>query len=285
MEREGMIVYLRNLLALEMTKRKLEKALLNVQGNIAALENRMRQKDFQMEEATKSYNVAVLCFIIAFMCLLAAMFSSAAESLVLVVIFSILGIGCLACGLSSLVTTAGENHNRKWRNNEVRKHNQTEQELIQNLTLQLDQYRPRASFFNRELEKVKGLLQEAYGVNLLATPYRNLASVYYIYDYMTTSQASLSETLLHEHMESGIQRILEKLDQVVAQNEQMILSMRRLEAGNQKVIEQNQQMLLSMGSIESSALNSEMHSRLAASYAKSSAFFNAATYLEVNRRR
>lgn len=71
---------------------------------------------------------------------------------------------------------------------------------------------PTEQHLKEELEKVKTLLQEAYALNILASAYRNVVSVYYIYEYMSTSQASLEETLIHEHMENGIKRIESKLD-------------------------------------------------------------------------
>lgn len=60
---------------------------------------------------------------------------------------------------------------------------------------------------------------------------------------MSTSQESFRDVLFHEQMENGIQRILNKLDQIIRQNEHIIFSQHRLEAQNGRMVSQNQQML------------------------------------------
>lgn len=95
----------------------------------------------------------------------------------------------------------------------------------------------------KESQKVSVLLEEAYSLNILAKPYRNLPSVYYIYEYMSTSQASLEEKFIHEHMENGFQRIEKKLDVIIEQNEEIIFATRRIEANTDRTVEQTTEML------------------------------------------
>lgn len=93
------------------------------------------------------------------------------------------------------------------------------------------------------MQKVSALLEDAYSLNLLAKPYRNLPSVYYIYEYMSTSQASLKETVMHAQIENGFQRIEKKLDIIINQNEDIIFATRRIEANTAKTVEQTTEML------------------------------------------
>jgi hypothetical protein len=141
-----------------------------------------------------------------------------------------------------------------------------------------------------ELRNIGNLLQNAYSLNILPSQHRNLASVYYIYDYMSTSQASLRDTLLHEHMENGIQRILNRLDAIMAQNEQHILLERRMEAhsretaeSTQRMLSKQQQILESMERTEQNTLEAAQAARIAAQYGEINTFFSAATYLERQR--
>lgn len=137
-----------------------------------------------------------------------------------------------------------------------------------------------------EAQKVNALLEEAYSLNILAKPYRNLPSVYYIYEYMSTSQASLEETFLHEHMENGFQRIEKKLDIIIAQNEEIIFTNRQIEANTSKTVEQTtdmlnklQRSLESQQRTEQNALEAAQYASICATYSKVNAFFSTANYL------
>lgn len=141
------------------------------------------------------------------------------------------------------------------------------------------QWRQRASYLSSELNKVNSLLKANYSLNILANPYRNLASIYYIYDYMSSSQENLKDTLIHEHMENGIQRILQKLDYIIEQNQEVIFQNRILEAENKKIIEQNEGMLKVLRQTEINTAVAAQYAEISANYSKTNAFFNYANYL------
>lgn len=156
---------------------------------------------------------------------------------------------------------------------------------------EMDQWNTRSEYLKKEHTKVSQLLTAAYNVDILPTPYRNLQSVYYIYDYMSTSQATLEETLVHEHMENGIQRILAKLDTIIAQNEEIIFHSRMIEANTREIsdntvaiLEKNQRILESQERTEQNTLEAAQNAQIAANYAEINAFFSTATYLESQRR-
>lgn len=67
--------------------------------------------------------------------------------------------------------------------------------------------------------KVMVQLSKAYELNLIPKPFRNLYGVYYLYDYLSTSQESLTDALLHLDLE----QIKDKLDHVIAQQSEQIL--------------------------------------------------------------
>ena len=117
------------------------------------------------------------------------------------------------------------------------------QQLINEILIKKDDYE---KYMKGQYVTVSNLLNDYYNMNLLPNPYRNLASVYYIYDYMSSSQESLQDTFVHEHMENGIQRIISKLDYIIEQNEQIIFSNRILESQNESIKQQNCNMLSSL---------------------------------------
>ena len=138
----------------------------------------------------------------------------------------------------------------------------------------------------KELQKVTALLEEAYSLNILAKPYRNLLSVYYIYEYMSASQASLEETFMHEHMENGFQRIEKKLDTIIEQNEEIIFATRQIEANTSRTVGQTTEMLKNLQkSLESqqrteqNTLEAAQYASICATYSKTTAFFSTANYL------
>lgn len=98
-----------------------------------------------------------------------------------------------------------------------------------------------------ELQRVTLLLADAYRNPILVPTYRNLASVYYIYEKMSQSQESLGDILMREHMENGIEKLEEKLeeklDRVLTETEDTILWMRRRESREKKAVERTMQML------------------------------------------
>ena len=55
------------------------------------------------------------------------------------------------------------------------------------------------------------LLQNAYDLNLVPASYRNLASIYYIYDSLSASPISMEDVLHPEQMAQHIPYILKKL--------------------------------------------------------------------------
>lgn len=164
---------------------------------------------------------------------------------------------------------------------QIRKHNIKERERERQNSIQFQnihqEWIRRSGYLKREYDKVCSLLTQAYGFNILANQYRNLASVYYIYDYMSSSRASLNDTLVHAHMENGIQRILAKLDTIIAQNEDIILQNRQKEINDR---ERTEQILSSLNRIEGYGRDSAHNTKLAANYAEANAYFSLATYLK-----
>ena len=167
---------------------------------------------------------------------------------------------------------------------EIRLHNLEEEKRIRKNRELLDEierkWNKRESYLRSEYQKVRVLLQDAYKMNILATQYRNLASVLYIYDYMASSQASFTDTLIHEHMENGIQRIEAKLDSIVMQNEQIILHNRHQEALNSQMTEKTDNMIRTLQQTERNTMLAAQYAELSAVYSRANAYFGYANYLK-----
>lgn len=146
------------------------------------------------------------------------------------------------------------------------------------------EWNDREAYFEGETKKAEDLLADFYSMNILPTQYRNLASACYIYDYMSSSNETLESTLIHEHMENGIQRIEAKLDKIIYQLQELVYETRCIQQENQKfhnqMAEQNRRMLKSLKQTESNTLEAAQYSQLISNDMRTVAFFETVNYLE-----
>lgn len=89
---------------------------------------------------------------------------------------------------------------------------------------------------SKEKLDVQNKLQEAYSANIIPLQFRNIQGIYYLYDYMSTSNQSLSEAL----MQCNLEAIKRKLDRVISLQGEMIVQQAQQSAA---LYEQNQQIL------------------------------------------
>lgn len=146
-------------------------------------------------------------------------------------------------GIMVLVVLAGSHPLRNIReyNEEVRSannHNEQVRQRTPAVKAELQRLDQVMAYDEQEYAKVKQLLEEAYSFNVIPAPYRDLEHMLYISDYMSTSNATLEDTLLHSHMEDGIAAIASRLDIIVRQNVQMIRALQVQAAQNATMLQQ-----------------------------------------------
>lgn len=304
MNREALLVYLHDLRDLEVAKYQIEKMKKSnytvFQSEISVLDNKERYKDMPRKDYVDilivgvlgliivifsyiwlpqmgdvGYNISLLCEeILEEMC---GKFSP-----IFVPWLIITDIILIVYALSRYLL-----YKKKYR--ETEKYNKEEEYRISNEKNKLrnitDKYNSKGRQLQKELQKVNALLQDAYSLNILAGVYRNLPSVYYIYEYMSTSQASLEETFMHAHMENGFQRIEKKLDIIIKQNEEIIFTTRQIEANTARTVKQTTEMLNSLQRslelqqrTEQNTLEAAQYAGICATYSKTTAFFSVANY-------
>lgn len=291
MDRKALLLYLRDIRDLEIVKKKIEIIYANehsrIENNLKTLqEEKLHSEEMDLEGFGVPFLLSAFFAGVAyFLHWLANKWApdliSQAIALVCKFGFYIVAItGIVLFGISVLIFLSEIINVR-----DARKYNYHEKECIKNNKEKAKKlkiyWENRKKYLNSEYGKVKDLLAEYYDLNIIPKPHRKLASMIYIYDYMSTSQATLESTLLHEHIEDGIQRILEHLNQIIANQEVMIYRQHKAEAQNATVIKQNQRMLQSLERSERSNLETSQYAKLAADYSRVTAFFSAATYLEM----
>lgn len=291
MNREAMLLYLRDLRDLEVARNRINE-IIHKEYNITKRKwddlNRTNLVDVPAKEKNSRLGTAfiAMCFISGCLMLFLIWPSFSrpgADDDIFLKIFTFGAILAIIAGFLSLGV-------RRWFISDNKKdieraevHNAIEvlrvsdnAEESRNLERR---WKERLTYLENERNEVSALLEKSYSLNIIANQYRTLASIYYIYDYMSSSQATLEETLMHEHMENGIQRILSKLDGIIESNQQIIFQNRAIEASNRKMIAQNEQMLTSLQSTEYNTAIAAQYAGVAASYSAANAYFSAANYL------
>ena len=265
MERDALLVYLEELRNLETIKHYLGNTLHQL-GN-AQLEQTILLRKKEESKVSGRTKASVIAFFVL-MAIGVAIFALTEYNWGLFqyllhyfvpLFFVILAVVIFGSSFSDI------SHTKKL-NKEVRAYNQEVDARTPTVKAELEKLETADKYYTGELRKVELLLTEAYSFNQIPMPFRNLESIIYIYDYMTTSDASLQETLYHTHMEEGIQRIVARLDKIISQNMQMIS-------------------LLKMQIAQNAALSQQLSSiaadtKMAAHYSKVNSYILTANYLK-----
>lgn len=113
------------------------------------------------------------------------------------------------------------------------------------------------SEFESESDKIEALLNDAYSINIIPSKFRNMYAAYFLYDYISTSTATLNEALLHCDLDT----IQQKLNEIIDQQQEIIMELAYQNALNEKLVKQNEQIL-------GHAIQAENNTALAAQYTK-----------------
>lgn len=126
-----------------------------------------------------------------------------------------------------------------------------------------------------ELIELDNMLQKMYRVNIIPGAFRNLYAIYYLHDFISTSNQSLSTALLHY----DLNEIKAKLDTIIEQQQEIIIQQAVMLAQNEKMLEQNARQLKKLASIESNTSLAATYSEIAANNAEACAWIGLANYI------
>ena len=94
----------------------------------------------------------------------------------------------------------------------------------------LPQYRNRLNEEKKQLSILKSQLVSAkmmrdnlYGVNVIPSKYRNIHAAYFLYDYFNSTRETDLDKIIQTML---LDEIIQKLDKIIAQNEEIILNQR-----------------------------------------------------------
>ena len=126
-------------------------------------------------------------------------------------------------------------------------------------------------------------MQNLYDMDIIPYEYRSFAGAEYLYDFMSSTQASYSDMLINAKLEEGIRRIENRLGIILETVQQGIYETRCMLEENraqiERTIDQNERMLESLRWGEHNARVAAQYARLSANYSKANAYFSLANYL------
>ncbi len=275
MNRDAFLIYLKDLRDLEFAKNAITKTYNREKDKFNDRARQLNQTNYHKLDDLGDPVIGLIASIIicAICTLIAVKIRISFFGILIKILCAIFGLTCFASIFYCLFLMARSANN----NRHVRAHNREEDAIAaehqKELSVVRNLWNSQSTSLQKQLNKVDSLLKNGYSLNIIPAPYRNLASMYYIYDYMSTSQASFEDTLMHEHMENGIQRILSRLDTIIAQNEQIIFQNRQLEAQNRQMIERTDRMLASLQRTEQNTLEGKQYAQINAQHTQTIAFF------------
>lgn len=130
----------------------------------------------------------------------------------------------------------------------VEEHNKRDRDRIAHNSLYFAEYvekpwKVRGSALSEAYWETDNLLNENYSLNLIPLQFRNLSSVQYIYDFMSTSQLSFEQAIYQAQVDDGIRRIESRLNVIIQQNEEQIRQLYAIRENTERIIGQNQLIL------------------------------------------
>ena len=118
-----------------------------------------------------------------------------------------------------------------------------------------------------DINNIKYMLDNAYSANIIPMQFRNIQGVYYLYDYLSTSNQTLSEALVQCNLEA----IKQKLDKMIQLQSAMIIQQAQTNAKLDRIVEQNDQILETALKTMYKTAEIAEQTKLSAQYAKISA--------------
>lgn len=122
---------------------------------------------------------------------------------------------------------------------------------------------------------VRDLLEKAYSINIVPNQFRNIFAVFYLHDFITTSNESLTTAMLQFKLDE----IKEKLTELIIETKKSIVNQALLIAQNDQLAKQNRDAITYLGAIEQNTANAAMYSKIAANNAEACNWLMTAKYI------
>lgn len=267
--REVIIRYLYNLRALEVAKEKLKKELA---------ENTEKCKQLGVPQLFtkpkfKNRNTILLYGILSFVFAAFMVFISCVHKSGLLTVTAIISL-IISVFYIVYYSSKQINYNREYSsyaNSVSIDRKRVEQELNEKKKIE-----KKTEGIKKELNEAEDILEKSYCINIIPKQFRDIYSIIYLYEYLSTSQESLQSALLHYNLEE----IKTKIDEVIRQQSEIILQ-QAIQTAHLEVIEnQNTRILKHAAETEQNTALAAQYAQIAANNAEACAWINLAQYIK-----
>ncbi len=267
--RDVTIQYLYDVRVLETAKLKLQK---RIKENTEKCKHLGIPQLFTKPDNDSSIpvcGIGFMCLIFAVLMVIIGYFGEVGALFVFSFILGVIAIVCFGCCISKkskyeqeyIVYTNAVSSDKKRVGRELAEKSKLEQE-IQDM--------------QDELGEAENLLEKSYSVNLIPKQFRDIYSIFYLYEYLSTSQESLQSALLHYNLEE----IKTKIDEVIRLQSEIILQQAIQTAHLEEIQEQNTKMLRHAAETERNTALAAQYAQIAANNAEACAWMNLAQYIK-----
>ncbi len=122
------------------------------------------------------------------------------------------------------------------------------------------------------IEQIDNMLKRAYNLNIVPLQFRDIYGVTYLYDFISTSNLSLSDAVLNCNLE----QIKSKLDVIISKCDEIIRQQKMINANLREIQRQNNQLLAEARNISHNNALASQYSEIAAT--------NSAVSLELQKK-
>lgn len=233
-DRRILIPYLEDVCSMEMLCKRLARDLQNHEGRVYQLSNYVNSNVVKPVQPVRAMyvpefsGISTGLLVFAVLSVLCSILLMATNVVPMVGVLLLVGAAIEGYMGYSLKTDA-ENSNQEKYNADIKEYNEA-RKYYDEYWRTLPQYRQQlaseqnyVSNLKRQLKMAESLRDDVYGVNIIASKYRNIHVAYYLYDYFSTSRETDLDKILQTML---LDEIIQRLDRIIAQNEEMILNQR-----------------------------------------------------------
>lgn len=191
-------------------------------------------------------------------------------------IFIIGLIVSLICLVLQIVISVSDESKFREREATYNKRKRDDKERVERENVEKEELKPIIEEQYGELCEVEDLLKKAYSVDIIPSQFRNLYAVYYLYEFISTSNESFSNALL----QCNLDEIKRQLATIIEQQQQIIINQAVIIAQNEQLMQQNNRQLRHLAQIETNSELSAKYSQIAAVNAEACAWIGVANYIK-----
>lgn len=275
LSRDALIIYLRNLRTLEFIKHQCEGSIQKIHNkayNIEYHELMSAKANYPERLASKPTFWTSSCECFVALCFVALLFIFLGFEALLISL-------PIAIIISFIVGTIYYNRDKKnyiakqqQFSNEQRKYNNNVYYYETKLKNFKSESQRRINTLNAYIRQIDNILQKDYNLNIVPKQFRDIYGVTYLYDFLSTSQLSLSDAVLNYQLD----RIKTQLDTIINKCDEIIGQMKRLNSNMNEIRMQNNKLLQEARNISYNAELSAQYSQITAT--------NSAVALELQKK-